>query len=315
MIIAGIIIGVVACSLGVRSRSGRAEHMSRGRTMAMAVTGIIVLAIGLTSSGVGARQGGDPPGNNGTVKVNDVEMTDGSQANDPHVGCTFNVAFFNFDASASSSVSFAAHAPTGSGGLLSDTVALDADGADGSVDAVRTYNLASALVGKFEPHQNQGYHVKLTVNTTGSQGADAKHKVFWVSCGEQATATTIAPTTTTTIAPTTTTTSGATTTTGNAIVRGARVTDDEVGATVRGVVVRASAPGDGWTTWGSRPLVLRSAVASRELSRGVSPAASETELARTGINPVVILGVGLGLMTLGATVLARRPGKLLQRRS
>ncbi len=35
-----------------------------------------------------------------------------------------------------------------------------------------------------DPHPIQGYHVKLTVNAEGSQGADVKHKVFWVEgCG------------------------------------------------------------------------------------------------------------------------------------
>ena len=31
-----------------------------------------------------------------------------------------------------------------------------------------------------EPHPQQGYHVKLTIHTPGSIGADTKHKVFWV---------------------------------------------------------------------------------------------------------------------------------------
>ena len=35
--------------------------------------------------------------------------------------------------------------------------------------------------GSIEPHAVQGFHVKLTVNADGSQGADVKHKVFWVT--------------------------------------------------------------------------------------------------------------------------------------
>ena len=31
-----------------------------------------------------------------------------------------------------------------------------------------------------EPHPQQGYHVKLTVNTPYSHGSDKKSKVFWV---------------------------------------------------------------------------------------------------------------------------------------
>jgi hypothetical protein len=32
-----------------------------------------------------------------------------------------------------------------------------------------------------EPQPQQGFHVKLTINAEGSQGADVKHKVFWVT--------------------------------------------------------------------------------------------------------------------------------------
>jgi len=243
--------------------------------MAMAAIGVVIVAVGLVSTGVGARQGGDPPGNNGTVKINDVALTGGAQANDPHVGCTFNVAFFNFDASASASVSFAAHPPTGTSGLLSDSFALDADGADSSVDGVRTYNLATALVGNFDPHPNQGYHVKLTVNATGSQGADVKHKVFWVECAQQ----------TTTLSPTTTTTAATTPTTVAALGQsGANpAASSAPQAAVQGVVV--------------------------------SPGVAEGELARTGINPVLILGLGLAMMLLGATVLGTHRGRLLLRRT
>jgi hypothetical protein len=33
----------------------------------------------------------------------------------------------------------------------------------------------------YRAHPNQGFHVKLTINAEGSQGADVKHKVFWVT--------------------------------------------------------------------------------------------------------------------------------------
>jgi cobalamin biosynthesis Mg chelatase CobN len=37
-----------------------------------------------------------------------------------------------------------------------------------------------------EPHAQQGYHVKLTVHTPYSHGADTKHKVYWVEGCEEA---------------------------------------------------------------------------------------------------------------------------------
>jgi hypothetical protein len=65
--------------------------------------------------------------------------------------------------------------------LLDDTVFIGEDAAGGGtdLDAERTYDLSSALESLF-PHPQQGFHVKLTVHADGSQGAETKHKVFWV---------------------------------------------------------------------------------------------------------------------------------------
>ncbi|MGH2658951.1 MAG: hypothetical protein ACRDHS_04615, partial [Actinomycetota bacterium] len=52
-----------------------------------------------------------------------------------------------------------------------------------------------------EPHPNQGFHVKLTVEAEGSIGADAKHKVFWVTCSPPL-GTTVTPSPTTVPSPT-----------------------------------------------------------------------------------------------------------------
>ena len=38
----------------------------------------------------------DPPGNNGFIKIED-ENIDEIPQNDPHVGCVFNVEFYNYD--------------------------------------------------------------------------------------------------------------------------------------------------------------------------------------------------------------------------
>ena len=45
-------------------------------------------------------------------------------------------------------------------------------------DASETYTLD--LTG-ITPHPQQGWHVKLLINAEGSQGADTKFKVFWVT--------------------------------------------------------------------------------------------------------------------------------------
>jgi hypothetical protein len=94
------------------------------------------------------------------------------------------VEWYGFDANAVSSVKFEAQPPTGWRTLKTDTVNLDGDDASGGgspagLDGVAFYTL------DFDPvldsyHPQQGFHVKLTVNTTGSIGSDTKYKVFWV---------------------------------------------------------------------------------------------------------------------------------------
>jgi hypothetical protein len=69
--------------------------------------------------------------------------------------------------------------------LLTDKILIGEDdnsggGSEAGLDASREYDLTSALVGHYTEHPQQGYHVKLTVHADGSQGADTKHKVFWV---------------------------------------------------------------------------------------------------------------------------------------
>jgi hypothetical protein len=147
----------------------------------------------------------NPPGNNGTVKADRTPFDDAPD-NEPHVGCTFQVDFYGYDqGDLDATVTFESHPPTGPVQvLLTDTVFIGEDdnsggGSEAGLDASETYTLDFTGI---EPHPNQGFHVKLTINAEGSQGADVKHKVFWV--------TGCAPT------PKTTTTSGATTTTSGA---------------------------------------------------------------------------------------------------
>lgn len=134
----------------------------------------------------------DPAGNNGTIKIDDVDF-DSHPNNEPHVGCVFQVDFYGFDKGDNNAiVTFAGHSPTNDGGLTvssgqgnPSTVFIGEDDASGGgseagLDASETYVLA--FTG--EPHPKQGYHVKLTVNAPESKGSDVKHKVFWVQdCG------------------------------------------------------------------------------------------------------------------------------------
>lgn len=141
--------------------------------------------------------GHNPPGNNGTVKIEDADIQSGPPDNNPHQGCTFVVEFYNYDENPDyyATVTFEDQAPTKDGGLqvasgnLHPFIGGDAAGGGNDLDARETYTL------KFtgQPQAQQGYHVKLTVNAPGSIGADKKFKVFWVQ-GCDAPPTTTPPT-------------------------------------------------------------------------------------------------------------------------
>ena len=152
---------------------------STSRALALVMAAGIAAASPVLVSGVAAAS---PPGNNGTVKI-DAQPFATAPDNEPHVGCRFQVDFYGYDAgNLNATVTFTAQPPTGRGEvLLTDTVFIGQDAAGGGtdLDAQRAYQLGRALRG-FTPHPKQGYHVKLTVNAEGSQGADVKHKVFWV---------------------------------------------------------------------------------------------------------------------------------------
>jgi hypothetical protein len=157
--------------------------------------GALALAVAVASSA--AAQQADPPGNNGTVKIDAVEFDDHPN-NEPHVGCMFQVDFYGFDqGDLQATVTFETLPPTGKDELLTDEVFIGEDPASGGtdLDASATYDLSDELAG-IEPHPQQGWHVRLTVNAEGSQGADTKHKVFWVTgCGPTTSTSTTATTT------------------------------------------------------------------------------------------------------------------------
>jgi hypothetical protein len=176
----------------------------KGKVLAVAVAAAMV--VGALLSGL-ASAAPNPPGNNGTIKVDDVPFDDAPN-NEPHVGCTFQVDFYGYDeGDLFADVVFEAHPPTGPVQvLLTDTVFIGEDdnsggGSQAGLDASETYTLDFDGI---QPHPNQGFHVKLTIHADGSRGADTKHKVFWVTGCPPGTTTT---TSTTTLPPTSTTTS------------------------------------------------------------------------------------------------------------
>lgn len=188
--------------------------------MLLLALGVVTMLASRAWAGESGGNGGGkgkPPGNNGTVKIDGDPLKSG-KGNEPHVSCDFNVEFYNFDKGDdfNATVTFALQAPTlrddGKGKATKDGQVLRTDevfigedpaGGGGDLDASERYSLSFVGV---QAHPKQGYHVKLTVNAPGSQGADVKHKVFWVDCKETTPPTTPPPTTppaTTGVTPTT----------------------------------------------------------------------------------------------------------------
>jgi hypothetical protein len=146
----------------------------------------IALFATATTVGVGgaAAQGDAPAGNNGTVKVDEYDMDDGT-ANDPHVACGFSITFFGYDAGdQTASILLDPASPTDGGEPLTVTTSWHVDertGGNQLDDNVQiTPEQVAAMVDGIDPSPLQGYHVAVTVNVTGSQGSDVKHKVFWI---------------------------------------------------------------------------------------------------------------------------------------
>lgn len=177
--------------------------MSNNQTIRRTLILMLGVALGIISlstsafgapSGKSKAAGHDPSGNNGTIKIDGAPFDDAPD-NEPHVGCEFEIDFYGFDRDPAvdaadrtyfSKVSFEGIAPTGGGNLVPDKgstsvfVGEDAAGGGTDLDASELFSLRTALSG-VAPHPKQGYHVKVTVHTPFSRGADVKHKVLWIA--------------------------------------------------------------------------------------------------------------------------------------
>ena len=136
---------------------------------------------------------GDPPGNNGTIKVKKSDPAEDpnekNNANQPHIdGCIVWLSYSGFDQAQTADITFTAHPPSGSGDVLvaDKSVAVSPDPAGGGQDqdVVIAYNLTSA-VQNLKHQKNQGYHIKVASDTKEAPGG-AKQKVFWIDCAPAA---------------------------------------------------------------------------------------------------------------------------------
>jgi hypothetical protein len=124
----------------------------------------------------------DPPGNNGTIKLDDIPFDDHPN-NEPHVGCVFELDFYGYDeGDLTAKIRFVVIPPTGDNVVIRrgrEFIGEDPAGGGTDLDGSATFNLANALE-SFMYHPEQGYHIKVVVNAPGSIGDDRKIKVFWV---------------------------------------------------------------------------------------------------------------------------------------
>ena len=176
-----------------RGRRARVAHI------AVVLLGLVLAIVGLSSASANA----DPPGNNGTVKIDGTDLNDGpghtqkpndpfdeGTDNDPHIECGIKVDFFNFDEGQTADIVFTAHAPTGSNGLLLEDldVTISQDGTAGApndVDESFIYDVEEDFdMTQFtSKHEVHGWHIKVNITIYDAEGNEVpgakKHKVFW----------------------------------------------------------------------------------------------------------------------------------------
>ncbi|HSX43691.1 MAG TPA: hypothetical protein VLE69_00105 [Candidatus Saccharimonadales bacterium] len=144
---------------------------------------LFLLTTVISGVGLAYANAGNPPGNNGTIKMDGSDLDSNAKDNDPHLACNLTVQWFGFDVgSRTSTVEFVTQPPTPTGSenlLLTKDSTFTGQGSGNIMDYSETYNLSSQLSG-YTPQAQQGYHIKVTVATDGSQGNDTKSKVFWI---------------------------------------------------------------------------------------------------------------------------------------
>jgi len=214
----------------------------RGRTATtLLVSGVVSFVVaGLVAAGpASADKGGSsgaPPGNNATIKINNIPF-DGGVNNEPHVTCPFRLSLYNFDSgdgvSNDAVVTFVAQPPSGKKIVLPPSTGESTFTFPGP-DTSQDYSFDPvATLGQLTKHPIQGYHVKVTVEVTstgithgnsaasngkangkgksnGNANANGKangksgtkvtkkHKVFWLTCDSEVEPT-VTPTPTTSV--------------------------------------------------------------------------------------------------------------------
>ncbi len=314
----------------------RYSKLSSKRAVWLVALLVVVLSSSIVAITQIAGAKPNPAGNNGTIKVDGLAFDDDPN-NEPQVTCPFQVDFYGYDeGDLNAEVTFEAQKPTTRPGkdtdqtLLKDTVFIGEDdnsggGSEAGLDASKEYALDFTGI----TPDNQGFHVSLTIDAEGSQGADVKHKVYWVTPCEAST------TTTTTIVEQTTTTTGGgeetTTTAGGGeetTTTGGGVGEETTTTAAPGETTTTAAPEETTTTAGgggeetttttggavggeTTTTAAAGGILPTTSGQGLSAeqvSASQNGLPRTGANalPMVIAGLLLVLVGAGGLFASRR---------
>lgn len=173
------------------------------RNVAVGAGGLFCAA-GLTIAMAGPAQA-SPPGNNGTLKVHELDTPAHTPSNDPHV-CAFNLEYYSQDAGQQGfQVKFFTQAPTKPKDVLALTIEMPQAGADGYSESA--YVNANPGTETDDYALPNGHYTAIVYGKNGTQlDEKAKSKVFWVKCDQ----TTPPPTTTSTTTPPPSTTTSTT---------------------------------------------------------------------------------------------------------
>ena len=304
-------------------------HASRGRRFSAAALTATTLSLIAAPAAFAQGNGGNaPPGNNGTVKI-DAYVMDAGHDNDPHVTCDFSVNFYGYDGGPQqASIDIRPVAPTGSNQSFTTSTKWNTGIRTGGGQFDQTVpitisQLHSALSG-VNPRAQQGYHLRLEVEVTGSHGSDDKYKTFWLApCSNNATTSSstgsigngihsAAPSHSTVKAGTTASTTGvsstptailgaATGSTAGLLAAAAASARGAVTSLSRAQAASAITPASALPASPVRSISARSVSGQSRAARG----ASSGSLAFTGADLEGLAGAGLGLIGFGALVVLR----------
>ncbi|MFI7607522.1 hypothetical protein ACIBTV_20600 [Micromonospora sp. NPDC049366] len=158
-----------------------------GAVLTAAATACLAVAAPAWASAAPLAQapgGHNPPGENGTVKIDGAPFSDRVD-NEPHVTCDFELEFFNFDTNQAADITLTTKPPSGKDVVVwsvrNRIISTDpAGGAENDHDETIRLSAADLALGGLTPHPKQGYHLKLDVDLVDGKSSDAKHKVFWL---------------------------------------------------------------------------------------------------------------------------------------